>query len=82
MTGRSFDFSRRDVLKSFGLGALGLGLGGKWVDSAITHASPGSRWVEKNGLFRRDANLPAKGEANSHQAKLRGYDPPTRRDTC
>lgn len=44
--------NRRDVLKGFGLGALGLGLGGKWMGPAMSHAAPGSRWVKKNGLFR------------------------------
>jgi len=44
--------NRRDVLKGFGLGALGLTLGGKYFGPALTHAAPGSPWVKKNGLFR------------------------------
>jgi uncharacterized protein (DUF362 family) len=52
--------SRRDVLKGFGLGALGLGLGGRLLGAAAASAAPGSRWVRKNGLFRKDAVLPAK----------------------
>ncbi|MFC1634709.1 DUF362 domain-containing protein [Planctomycetota bacterium] len=52
MAGRRDGLNRRDVLKGFGLGALGLGLGGKWLGSATSHAAPGSRWVKKNGLFR------------------------------
>ncbi len=45
--------NRRDVLKGFGLGALGLGFGGKWPGPAMSQAAPGSRWVKKNGLFQR-----------------------------
>jgi uncharacterized protein (DUF362 family) len=52
MTCRKHDLSRRDVLKGFGLGALGLVLGGKWLSPATLQAAPGSRWVKKNGLFR------------------------------
>ena len=44
--------NRRDVLKGFGLGALGLGLSGKWLGPAMSYAAPGSRWVKKNGLFQ------------------------------
>jgi uncharacterized protein (DUF362 family) len=51
--------NRRDVLKGFGWGALGLGLSGKWLGPALSHAAPGSRWVKKNGLFRSDPG-PAK----------------------
>ena len=51
--------NRRDVLKGFGLGALGLGLGGKLLSPAASFASPGSRWIKKNGLFRK-APGPAK----------------------
>ena len=45
-------WNRRDVLRGFGLGALGLGLGGKLIGPAKTCAAPGSRWVKKDGLFR------------------------------
>ena len=51
--------NRREVLKGFGLGALGLGLGGKLLGPAVSLAAPGSRWVKKNGLFR-SAPGPAK----------------------
>ncbi len=43
--------NRRDILKSFGAGALGLALGGKCFVPAVSHAAPGSPWVKKNGLF-------------------------------
>jgi uncharacterized protein (DUF362 family) len=52
--------NRRDVLKGFGLGALGLGLGGRWLGPAAAYAAPGSPWVKKNGLFRKDAVSSAK----------------------
>ena len=52
MAGRRNGLNRRDVLKSFGLGALGLGLGGKLLGPASACAAPGSRWIKKNGLFR------------------------------
>ncbi|HUV65891.1 MAG TPA: DUF362 domain-containing protein [Sedimentisphaerales bacterium] len=52
--------NRRDVLKGFGLGALGLGLGGKYFDPAVAHAAPGSPWVKKNGLFKPAPVQPAK----------------------
>jgi uncharacterized protein (DUF362 family) len=52
--------NRRDVLKGFGLGALGIGLGGKWLSPATVQAAPESRWVKKNGLFRKDVELPSK----------------------
>ena len=44
--------NRRDVLKGFGLGALGLAFGGKSFGPAVSYAAPGSPWVKKNGLFR------------------------------
>ena len=52
MAGNKNEMNRRDVLRSFGLGALGLGLGGKWPTPAVSHAAPPSRWVRKDGLFR------------------------------
>ena len=50
---------RRDVLRGFGLGALGLALGGKSFGPTVGYAAPGSRWVKKNGLFR-NKSIPAK----------------------
>ena len=44
--------NRRDVLRGFGLGALGLTFGGKYFGPALTHAAPGSPWVKTNGLFK------------------------------
>lgn len=44
--------NRRDVLKGFGLGALGLGLGTNCFVPVAAHAAPGSPWVKKNGLFK------------------------------
>ena len=52
--------NRRDVLKGFGLGALGLGLGTKCFGPAAGLAAPGSPWVKKNGLFRPALTQPAK----------------------
>jgi len=52
MAGRRNGLNRREVLKGFSLGALGLGLGGRLLGPAAAHAAPGSRWVKKNGLFR------------------------------
>jgi uncharacterized protein (DUF362 family) len=60
MTRVNRHLNRRDVLKGFGLGALGLGIGGKWLSPTTAHAAPASRWVKKNGLFRKDVELPAK----------------------
>ncbi|MHC4556377.1 MAG: DUF362 domain-containing protein [Planctomycetota bacterium] len=51
--------NRRDVLKGFGLGALGLALGGKSFGPVISYAFPGSPWIKKNGLFTAEA-APAK----------------------
>jgi uncharacterized protein (DUF362 family) len=51
--------NRRDVLKGFGLGALGLTLGGKSFGPNAGYAAPGSRWVKKHGLFR-NTTMPAK----------------------
>jgi uncharacterized protein (DUF362 family) len=51
--------NRRDVLRGFGLGALGLALGGKSFGPVLSHAAPGSRWVKRNGLFQTAAE-PAK----------------------
>ncbi|MGB2865876.1 MAG: DUF362 domain-containing protein [Sedimentisphaerales bacterium] len=51
--------NRRDVLKGFGLGALGLALAGKSSGPSVGYAAPGSRWVKKNGLFR-NTTVPAK----------------------
>lgn len=53
------NMNRRDILKGFGLGALGLALGDKFTGSNAGYAAPGSRWVKKNGLFR-DTTMPAK----------------------
>ncbi len=44
--------NRRDILKGFGLGALGLAFGGKSFGPSLSFAAPGSPWVKKNGLFR------------------------------
>ena len=51
--------NRRDILRSFGLGALGLALGGKSFGPTVGYAAPGSRWVKKNRLFR-NTSVPAK----------------------
>jgi uncharacterized protein (DUF362 family) len=51
--------NRRDVLRGFGLGALGLALGSKSFGPLVSYAAPGSRWVKKNGLFR-NTTIPAK----------------------
>ncbi len=60
MAGVSKHLNRRDVLKGIGLGALGLGLGGKCFGPAIAQAAPGSPWVKKSGLFRPLPTQPAK----------------------
>jgi uncharacterized protein (DUF362 family) len=52
--------NRRDVLKGIGLGALGLGLGGKCFGPAEALAAPGSSWVKKNGLFKPALTQPSK----------------------
>jgi len=52
MSNNKSHLNRRDILKSFGLGALGLAFGGKPFGPAIGYAAPGSPWVKKNGLFR------------------------------
>jgi hypothetical protein len=52
MTGNMKHLKRRDILRGFGLGALGLALGGRSHGPAVAGAAPGSRWVKKNGLFR------------------------------
>ncbi|MBL7188937.1 MAG: DUF362 domain-containing protein [Phycisphaerae bacterium] len=52
MAGNKNDVNRREVLRGFGLGALGLALGGRSLGPAVTGAAPGSRWVKNNGLFR------------------------------
>jgi len=44
--------NRRDVLKGFGLGAIGLAFGGKSFGPTVGNAATGSPWVKKNGLFR------------------------------
>ncbi|MFZ2145974.1 MAG: DUF362 domain-containing protein [Sedimentisphaerales bacterium] len=59
MAGNKSHFNRRDVLKGFGLGALGLALGGKSFGPTVTYAAPGSPLVKKNGLFGTEAS-PAK----------------------
>ncbi len=59
MTRVSRHLNRRDILKGIGLGALGLGLGGKCFGPAA-HAAPGSSWVKKNGLFKPALTQPAK----------------------
>jgi uncharacterized protein (DUF362 family) len=43
--------NRRDILKGFGLSAVGLALGGKYLGPTLSHAAPGSPWVKKNGIF-------------------------------
>ncbi|MHC4708056.1 MAG: DUF362 domain-containing protein [Planctomycetota bacterium] len=45
--------NRRDILKGFGLGAVGLALGGKYFAPALSNAAPGSPWVKKNGIFSK-----------------------------
>ncbi len=47
--------NRRDILKGFGLGALGLAFGGKTFGPTLSYAAPGSPWVKKNGLFGTEA---------------------------
>ena len=56
----STHMNRRDVLQGLGLGALGLGLCGKYFAPAATHAAPGSPWVKQNGLFKPAIPGPAK----------------------
>ncbi|UCF16603.1 MAG: DUF362 domain-containing protein [Phycisphaerales bacterium] len=51
MTRHINNLKRRDILKGFGFGALGLALAGKALEPSTGHAAPGSRWVKKNGLF-------------------------------
>jgi len=60
MASVSKHLNRRDVLKGFGLGALGLGLGGKCFGPPAALAAPGSPWVKKNGLFKPSPTQPAK----------------------
>jgi uncharacterized protein (DUF362 family) len=43
--------NRRDILKGFGLGAVGLAFGGKYLGPSLTKAAPGSPWIKKNGIF-------------------------------
>ena len=43
--------NRRDILKGFGLSAVGLTFGGKFFPPALSKAAPGSPWVKKNGIF-------------------------------
>jgi len=51
--------NRRDIRRGFGLGAVGLALGGKSSGPTVGYAAPGSRWLKKNGLFR-NTTVPAK----------------------
>jgi uncharacterized protein (DUF362 family) len=50
-SGRS-RLNRRDILKGFGIGAIGLAFGGKSSGPAIIEAAPGSPHVKKDRLFR------------------------------
>jgi uncharacterized protein (DUF362 family) len=52
--------NRRDILKGFGLGALGLGLGARCLGPAMVRAAAGSPWVKKDGLFKPSSVQPAK----------------------
>lgn len=51
--------NRRDILRGFGLGALGLTLGGKSFGPAIARAAAGSPLVGKGQLYKKEAG-PAK----------------------
>ena len=51
--------NRRDILRGFGLGALGLALGGKSFGPALTRAASGSPLVGKGLLYKKTAG-PAK----------------------
>ncbi|MFH1718018.1 MAG: DUF362 domain-containing protein [Planctomycetota bacterium] len=51
--------NRRDILKGFGVGALGLALGGKCFGPTAGYAAPGSPWVKENSLFK-PATAPAR----------------------
>jgi len=53
------NLNRRDILKGFGFGALGLALGGKSFGPVVSYAAPGSPWVKKGQLFGTTA-APAK----------------------
>lgn len=46
--------NRRDILKGFGIGALGLAIGGKSFGPAVAEAAPGSPHVKKDRLFRTE----------------------------
>src|SRR4030042_2255337 len=46
--------NRRDILKGFGMGALGLAFGGKSLGPAVVEAAPGSPHVKKDQLFRTE----------------------------
>jgi hypothetical protein len=51
--------NRRDILRSFGLGALGLTLGGGSFGTALVRAASGSPLVGKGQLYKKTAG-PAK----------------------
>jgi len=51
--------NRRDILKGFGIGAIGLALGGKSSGPGVAEAAPGSPHVKKDQLFRTETQ-PAK----------------------
>ena len=46
--------NRRDILKGFGIGAIGLAFGGKCFGPAVIEAAPGSPHVKKDRLFRTE----------------------------
>jgi len=52
-------FNRRDILKGFGLGALGLTLGGGSFGTALVRVASGSPLVGKGQLYKKTAG-PAK----------------------
>ncbi|MHC4641693.1 MAG: DUF362 domain-containing protein [Planctomycetota bacterium] len=59
MAGVGSRLNRRDILKGFGIGALGLAFGGKSSGPAVAEAAPGSPHVKKDQLFRTEI-APAK----------------------
>lgn len=59
MTRSKKHLNRRDILKGFGIGAIGLAFGGKSPGPAVSDAAPGSPHVKKNQLFRA-GTAPAK----------------------
>ena len=61
-------FNRRDILKSFGLGALGLTLGGGSFGTALVQAAVGSPLVGKGQLYQKTAGPAKVGLAHGARA--------------